>query len=50
MNMKNVVSSLFILLILTACDNKAKPVDESLDAQPQQQQYEQGTIDTHGSD
>lgn len=52
MNMKNVVASLFILFILTACDNKAEPVDESIDTQlqPQQEQYKQGNIDTHGTE
>jgi len=50
MSMKNVVSSLFALLILSGCDNKAEPVDESMDTQPKQEQYKQGKIDTHGSD
>ena len=50
MSMKNVVSSLFVLLVLSGCDNKAEPIDESMDIQPQQEQYKQGKIDTHGSD
>ena len=50
MSMKNVVASLFTLLLLTACDNKTEPVDESVDTQPQQEQYKQGKIDTHGSE
>ncbi len=50
MSMKNAVASLFVLLMLSACDNKAEPVDESINAQPQHEQYEQGKIDTHGSE
>ena len=50
MSMKNVVSSLFALLILSGCDNKAEPVDESMDIQPKQEQYKQGKIDTHSTE
>ena len=50
MSMKNVVSSLFVLLLLSSCDNKAEPVDESMDTQLKQEQYKQGKIDTHSTE
>ena len=50
MSIKNVISSLFILLILSGCDNKAEQMDESMDTQTQQEQYKQGKIDTHGTE
>jgi len=51
MNMKNVVkSSLFIVLMLCGCDNKAEPVgDETLQPLPQEQ-YERGKIETHSTE
>ena len=50
MSMQNIVSSLFVLLLLSGCDNKAEPIDESIDTKPQQEQYQQGNIDTHGTE
>lgn len=47
--MRNVVSSLFLLLMFSACENKAQPVEEEITPQ-QQEQHKQGKIDTHGSD
>lgn len=51
MNMKNAVkSSLFIVLMLCGCDNKAEPVgDETLQPLPQEQ-YERGKIETHSTE
>ena len=50
MSMKNVISSLFLLLLLSGCDNKAKAiVEEELEVAPQEQ-YEQGKIETHSTE
>ena len=47
--MRNAVSSMFVLLIFTACENKAQPIEGEIVPQ-QQEQHKQGKIDTHGSD
>ena len=50
MSMKNVLSSLFILLILSGCDNKTEAVaEEEIQVEPQEQ-YEQGKIETHSTE
>ena len=48
--MKNVVSSLFALFILSGCDNKAEPVVEEETQVAPQEQYEQGKIETHSTE
>ena len=48
--MKNVISSLFILLILSGCDNKAEAVVENEPQVEPQEQYEQGHIETHSTE
>ncbi|MGB5965239.1 MAG: hypothetical protein WBF77_08785 [Sulfurimonadaceae bacterium] len=47
--MKNVVSSLFVLLILSGCENRAEPVEEETQVAPQEQ-HEQGHIETHSTE
>jgi len=49
MSIKNVVSSLFLLLLLTACENRAQPVEEEVDVQ-NQEQFQQGNIATHSEE
>ncbi len=49
MIIKNAVSSFFLLLILSGCDNKAEPVEEETPSTPQEQ-YEQGHIETHSTE
>ena len=50
MSMKNVISSLFLLALLSGCDNKAEAVvEEELEVAPQEQ-YEQGKIETHSTE
>lgn len=50
MTMKNVVSSLFFLLLLSGCENKAEPVlDDGTQSVPQEQ-HEQGKIETHSTE
>jgi len=45
------VSSLFILLMLSGCDNKAEAVVEEEETQVEpQEQYEQGHIETHSTE
>ena len=52
MNIKNTAASLFAILLLTGCEQKAEKIsDEQLQVpQQQQQQYKQGKIDTHGTE
>jgi len=50
MNMTNAAASLLLLLTLTACQEKAQSIEDDQSIQPQEQQYEQGKIDTHGTD
>lgn len=48
--MRSVVSSLFVLLLLSGCEeNKAEPVEDEPVVTPQQQ-YEQGKIETHSTE
>lgn len=47
--MKSVISSVLFLLMLSGCDNKAQPVEETPEEIPQQQ-YEKGRIDTHSTE
>ena len=49
MIIKNAVSSFFLLLILSGCENRAEPVDEETQVTPQEQ-YEQGHIETHSTE
>jgi len=46
--MKNAVMSLLLLLMTSACDNKATAVDEEIESHPAEKQYEKGKIDSHG--
>lgn len=48
--MKNVVSSLFVLYMLSGCDNKAEPIVEEERQTAPQEQYEQGHIETHSTE
>ena len=48
--MKSVVSSLFLLLALSGCDNKAEAVVEEETQVEPQEQYEQGHIETHSTE
>ena len=48
--MKNVISSLFILLILSGCDNRAETIIEDEPQVEPQEQYEQGHIETHSTE
>lgn len=48
--MKSVISSFFIVVFLSGCDNRAEPVEDEAVVAPQQQQHERGQIDTHGTD
>ena len=51
MNIKNTAASLFAILLLTGCEQKAEKIsDEQLQVPQQQQQYKQGKIDTHGTE
>ena len=50
MNMKNAAASLFTILLLTGCEQKAEKISDEQLQTPQQQQYEQGKIDTHGKE
>ncbi len=50
MNITNVAASILLLLTITACQEKAQSIEEDNTIQPQQQQYEQGKIDTHGTE
>ncbi|MCJ7765768.1 MAG: hypothetical protein MUP09_07490 [Thiovulaceae bacterium] len=47
--MKSVISSFFIVVLLSGCDNRAEPVEDEAVVAPQQQ-HERGQIDTHGTD
>ena len=49
MNMKNVLSSLFALLFLTACENRAEAVDEEINVQ-KHEQFQKGEIATHSKE
>ena len=49
MIMKSVVSSFFVLLVLSGCENRAEPVEEEAPSAPQQQ-YERGHIETHSTE
>ena len=50
MSMKNAISSLFLLALLSGCDNKAEAVvEEEIEVTPQEQ-YEQGHIETHSTE
>ncbi len=50
MSMRNVTSSLFILLMLSGCDNRTEAVaEEKIQVEPQEQ-YEQGHIETHSTE
>ncbi len=50
MNITNAAASILLLLTLTACEEKAQSIEEDNTIQPQEQQYEQGKIDTHGTE
>lgn len=50
MSMKNVISSLALLFILSGCDNKAEAVVEDEPQVEPQEQYEQGHIETHSTE
>ncbi len=50
MNMKNVISSLFLLALFSGCDNKAEAVVEDETPIAPQEQYEQGKIETHSTE
>ncbi len=51
MIMKNVVSSLFLLLLLSGCENRTEPVEMEDETQmPPLEQYEQGHIETHSTE
>ena len=50
MSIKNVISSLSLLFILSGCDNKAEAIsEEEIEIAPQEQ-YEQGKIETHSTE
>lgn len=38
------------MTLLSACENKATPVDEASDQEVPQEHFKQGNIDTHGQD
>ncbi len=49
--MKNLLSAVFILLVLSGCENRATAVDEEEIKIPQQQEdYTQGKIETHSTE
>ena len=60
MIMKNIVSSLFVLLLLSGCDNRAEPIEDETQVVPQEhmdekempplKQYERGRIETHSTE
>ncbi len=50
MNITNAAASILLLLTLTACEEKAQSIEEDNTIQTQEQQYEQGKIDTHGTE
>ncbi len=50
MNITNAAANILLLLTLTACEEKAQSIEEDNTIQPQEQQYEQGKIDTHGTE
>jgi hypothetical protein len=47
--MRSAVSSFFVLLILSGCENRAEPVENEAKVVPQQQ-YERGRIETHSTE
>ena len=40
---------MLLTVVNSGCDNKATPVSDTIDQQPQEQ-YKTGKIDTHGSE
>ncbi len=49
--MKNLLSAVFILLVLSGCENKATAVDDEEINPPQHQEdYAQGKIETHSTE
>lgn len=58
--MKSIASSLFVLLLLSGCDNRAEPIEDETQVVPQEhmdkkempplKQYERGRIETHSTE
>lgn len=49
MIMKNIASSLLLLMLISGCENKAEPLEDDVQIAPQEQ-HEQGHIETHSTE